>query len=832
MADGDDENRAAAMSTRDRLALAPEALRRRCDPASLGFDTTAAVAPADGAAGQERALRAIDFAVAVAQRGYNVFATGPDGTGKRDTVEARLRAHARVRPAPPDIVFLFNFEQPARPHCAALPPGGGGRLARSMAGFVASAAAEIPRAFESESYQHRRAGAFAPLEAERQRLLDEVRSFAREHSLELEVTPAGAMMIAVIGGQRVSPEQFAQLPEEKRRELEASSHQVEERMGAVMPALREIDARARERISALDREVVLFAVGHLIDEIKREHGGVPDLAAWLDRVREDVIDNYGGFLPEVAPTHAAGPQRPPASDVFRARYEVNVFVTSESDHAPVIVERNPTFARLFGRIEFETAFGAAVTDHRRIVSGAVHRASGGYLVLRAADVLRQPFVWDKLKETLRSARAQLENPGEQLMVFPITTLTPDPVPLDLKVVLIGPADLYELMHGADEDLRELFRVRADFDVQMPWGEHEPEQYAAFVSAQVARQSLRHFTARAVALVVEEGARIAANQGKLTTQFQELSDLLTEANHWAADAGAEIVDAEHIERALRERRGRSDLVEQRLAEMVDEGTVHIELAGEAVGQLNGLAVVFVGNHAFGHPARITAATAPGGGELVSIDRESKLSGRIHDKGFLTLRGYLEQHYGNGVPLSLSASLTFEQSYGMTEGDSASSSELYALLSSLAQAPIAQGIAVTGSVDQHGRVQAVGGVTEKIEGFFAACERAGLTGEQGVVVPASNRRHLMLAEPVVASVAAGRFNVWAVATVDEGIEILTGLPAGERLEDGGYSPGSIHARVHDRLRAMAAATREWSHAGHAPVAAPAGPQDDGEPATPAP
>jgi predicted ATP-dependent protease len=392
-------------------------------------------------------------------------------------------------------------------------------------------------------------------------------------------------------------------------------------------------------------------------------------------------------------------------------------------------------------------------------------------------------------------------------------LTPDPVPLDVKVVLVGPAELYALMHAADEDVRELFRVRADFDVQMPWGDEEPAQYAAFISGEVARQGLRHFGADAVARVVEEGAREAAHQGRLSTRFEEIAELLTEASHWAAHAGSEIVGAEHVEQAVRERRGRSDLVEQRLAEMVDEGTVHIELAGEAVGQLNGLAVISIGDYAFGRPARITATTAPGGGELVSIDRESRLSGSIHTKGFLTLRGYLEQRYGNGVPLSLSASLTFEQSYGMTEGDSASSTELYALLSSLADAPIAQGVAVTGSVDQYGHVQAVGGVTEKIEGFFAACARGGLTGEQGVVIPAANRRHLMLEAPVIDAVAAGRFRVWAVENVDQGIEILTGVDAGERRHDGSYPEGSIHHRVQDRLVAMAAAAREWSRDGAA-------------------
>ena len=654
-----------------------------------------------------------------------------------------------------------------------------------------------------------------------------MRSFARTQGLELEITPAGARMVAMAGGQRVTPEQFDQLPEQARRQIEAASRQVEERMAGVLPALRDIDTRARERLAALDRDVVLFAVGHLIDDVKHEHADVPEIVSWLDRVREDVIDNYRGFLPESEQSRPQPQFGPPArrgADAFRARYVVNVFASSEAQSAPVIVERNPTFARLFGRIEFEPTFGAAATDHRHIVAGAIHRANGGYLVLRASDILRQPFVWEKLKEALRTAQAQVENPSEQMTMFPTATLTPDPVALDVKVALIGSAELYELMHTADEDVRELFRVRADFDLQMPWGDDEPAQYAAFVSGHVARAGLHHFGADAVARIVEEGAREAANQGKLSTHFQHIADLLTEASHWAARADAEIVGAEHVERAVRERRGRSDLVEQRLAEMVDEGTLHIELTGQQVGQLNGLAVITAGDHAFGHPARITATTAPGGGELISIDRESKLSGRIHDKGFLTLRGYLEQRYGNGVPLSLSASLTFEQSYGMTEGDSASSSELYALLSSLAEAPISQGIAVTGSVDQHGRVQAVGGVTEKIEGFFAACRRSGLTGEQGVVIPATNRRHLMLDDAVVAAVADGRFHVWAVETVDQGIEILTGVGAGERRDDAGYPEGSVHRLVQDRLEAMAAVARAWAR--NAPEEPNRRPSPDGE------
>lgn len=796
-----------SVNARERLRLTPEDLRRRCDPATLGFRTTAEVAPEYGAVGQERALRSLDFAVGVSQLGYNVFATGPAGTGKRETIEARLGEHARSQPPARDIVFLFNFEEPGKPLCATLAAGQGRRLERAMAAFVQQAGREIPKAFESESYRRRRLEAVEPLEHQHQEILEQVRAFARSRGLELEMTPAGAVTIPLVHGKPVTPREFQELPEETRKQLNNAGREVQERMSSIVPELRAIDAQVHERVSELDREVVLFAVGHLIDELKQDYADSQPVSAWLELAREDVVANFAGFLAEEEQTQAAMSMRAMFGrgiEVFRARYEVNLFVTREQDEVPVLVERNPTFARLFGRIEFETTLGAAVTDHRHIKSGAIHAASGGYMILRAEDVLRQPFVWDKLKEIVRTGSARVESLGEQFTLLPMATLTPDPVPVEVKIVLTGSGELYQLMHALDEDVAELFRVRADFDTQMEWTQ---ATYCAFISAEVARNGLRHFDAGAAARTIEHGARRAAHQGKLTTRLVEIADLVTEANHWAGHAGSELVKGEHVERAIRERRGRSDLIEQRLAEMVEEGTIHIELGGHAIGQLNGLAVVALGDYAFGHPARITATTATGGGELVSIDRESKLSGRIHDKGFLTLRGYLEQHYGNGLPLVLSASITFEQSYAGLEGDSAASSELYTLLSSLAEAPIEQGIAVTGSVDQHGRIQAVGGATEKVEGFFDACERAGLTGEQGVIIPASNRRHLMLEERVIEAVREGRFHVWAVERVDQGIELLTGLPAGKRDSDGSYPDGTLHRRVQDRLTAMARAAREW-------------------------
>lgn len=799
------------MSDRERLRLDAEQLRRRCDPATLPFATTAEVEPSDGATGQQRAVRAIDFAVRAPQLGYNVFATGPAGVSKRETIEMQLRAHARTQPAPEDVVFLFNFEEPSRPLCVTLPARQGRRLARMMAEFVAQASREIPHAFESESYRRRRSEVTEPFEREREEMLEQIRSFSRSRGLDLEVTPAGVASIPLVHGRPVTPSEFQQLPEQTRKQLSAAGHEVELRMNTVVPALREIESRARERMRALDREVVLFAVGHLIEEIKREHAGSEMLCSWLERAREDVVDNYGGFLADAEQAQMAAPMRAVLGrgmEAFHARYEVNAFVAGEQDGAPVVVERNPTFARLFGRIEFETTLGLASTDHRHIRAGSIHEAAGGYMILRAEDVLRQPFVWDRLKEILRTGEARVENFGEQFTLFPTATLTPDPVPVRVKIVLTGSLQLYELMHALDEDLADLFRVRADFDVQMPWTEEEPARYAGFVSALVAREGLLHFDADAIARIVEDGARRAAHQGRLSTRYEQISDLVIESSHWAAADGAELVGGDHVERALRERRERCDLIERHLAEMVDEDVLHVELTGGALGQINGLAVLGLGDYAFAHPARITATTAIGSGEVLSIDRESKLTGKIHDKGFLSLRGYLEQRYGGQRPLALSASLTFEQSYSGLDGDSASSAELYALLSSLAETPLDQGIAVTGSVDQHGRVQAVGGVTEKVEGFFDACDRAGLTGERGVIVPASNVKHLMLDDRVISAVREGRFHVWAIERVEQGMELLTGLPAGELAADGTYPEGSLHRRVQDRLLSMARAAQEWS------------------------
>ena len=487
-----------------------------------------------------------------------------------------------------------------------------------------------------------------------------------------------------------------------------------------------------------------------------------------------------------------------------ARYDVNVFVSHDSDaHAPVVIETNPTYPNLFGRIEHQGLLGGAfVTDHRLLRPGAVHRANGGYLMLPAAEILAQSFVWLKLKEILQMGRIRLENPAEQYALVPMTTLTPEAIELDLKVVLVGSPQLYELAYQYDDDVRKLFRVKAEFDWRVPWDEEGVHGYARFLSSQVRMNDLRHFDAGATARVIEHGARLAEDRERLSTRFVDIAGLAAEASHWAGLAGSRLVRSEHVERAINQKVRRSDLIEQRLLEMVAEGTIMLDFDGARIGQVNGLSVISLGDYSFGRPMRITASAGPGRGALISIERETELSGHIHDKGFLILSGYLRSRYGGERRLAVSAQLVFEQAYENIDGDSAASAELYALLSELARAPLRQDIAVTGSVNQHGELQAIGGVNEKIEGFHRACRIGGFTGRQGVIIPVANIRNLMLSREVVESVAAGQFHVWSASAIDEGLELLTGIPAGARRENGHYPEGTIHARVEERLEGWAA------------------------------
>ncbi len=784
------------------------ALRRTDAAEALGFGSTEEVEPLDGTVGQARANEAISFGLEAEMAGYNIFATGPVGVGKRTSLEAHLHEHARHRAAPGDWVYVHNFREPRRPIAVTLASGRGPRLAADMRRFLEDAGRELAAAFESDTYAGRQREVTEPIEREQESAMAELREQAQAGGIAVELTPAGVMTVPLRDGHPITPAEFAQLPEPVRARYQAALEDLGPRLQAFLTKMRGLQRDARERLRGLEREVALFAVGHLIDELKERYAESGKLVEWLAAVAEDVTENLGQFqtggresgseAPSPLAAAIAG-----ASEPALARYEVNVFVAHDSDGgAPVVAETNPTYSNLFGRLEHQGVLGGGfVTDHRMLRPGAVHRANGGYLMLPAAEVLGQPLVWLKLKEVLRAGQIRLENLAEQYALFPTATLTPEPIELDLKVVLVGSPRLYELAYMLDEDVRKLFRVKAEFDWRVPWDEGGVRGYASFLSSQARSAGLRHFDAGAVARVVEHGARLAESREWLSTRFVEIAGLAAEASHWASRDGSELVRAEHVERAIERKILRSNLIEERLLEMVAEGTLMLDFDGERVGQVNGLSVLDLGDYTFGHPVRITATAGPGRGALMSIERETELSGHIHDKGFLTLSGYLRERYGSERRIALAATLTFEQSYEHIDGDSAASAELYALLSELAGVPLRQDVAVTGSVNQHGELQAIGGVNEKIEGFYRACKLRELTGRQGVIIPESNVRHLMLAGEVVDSVRAGRFHVWSARDVDEGIELLTGIPAGSRGENGSFPDRTLHARVEERLERWA-------------------------------
>jgi len=786
----------AAEQGRRRLELRPERLRRRVDPGRLRFASTAEVEPLIGTVGQQRALDAIDFGLAVSSRGFNLFVAGEPGSGRLTTVLDTLAARAAAMPAPADWVYVHNFASPDRPRAISLPAGSGARLAQAMGGLVEALEREIPRAFESEEYERRRRELAGELAARRAVLEQELDAYAREHGFAVQQTLAGVVSVPLVDGKPLSREEFERLPEDERQRITRGSVELEERVAGFLHQLRALQKEQAERVQSLDRDIALFAVGPLFRELEDAYREQPAVLGFLAEVKEDVLAHVpelrNGAEPEL-PLGLLGGRRHEL-----AQYRVNVLVENAArGGAPVVVERNPTYYNLAGRVQYRAAFGAMVTDFREIKSGALHRANGGFLVLEALDVLRHPFAWDALKRALRGQEVRIENLGEELSALPSASLRPEPIPLDVKVVLLGSTQLFHLLYALDEDFRELFKVKAHFSPELEWTSDHERNYAAFVSRCVRDGDLLDFDRAAVGRVIEHGGRLRESQRKLSARLGEIADLVAEASFRARQAGRELVTAEDVTFAVRKREYRANLLEERIRELIADGTIAIETSGERVGQVNGLSVLELGDYSFGIPSRVSARVAVGRGKVASIEREIELSGPIHSKGVLILSGYLAATYGQERPLALAASLTFEQSYDEVEGDSASSTELYALLSALADLPLDQGIAVTGSVDQAGRVQAVGGVTRKVEGYFATCKAKGLTGSQGVVVPAANVRNLMLDDEVVEAVRAGRFHIWAVRTVDEGIALLTGRPAGRRATDGRYPPGSVHGLVAARL-----------------------------------
>lgn len=782
-------------------------LRERLNPDELGFETTAEVPPIEGILGQDRALRALEFGLHVDTNGYHLYAAGLPGTGKMTAIESSLATVRGKRPKPEDWCYVHNFEEPDQPRAIALPAGKGAQLAHDMQHLIEAAKEAIPGAFQSEDYARRRAEAVREFEERSEQMSRQVEEKARRQGFAIEATAVGIVTAPLVDGRPLAKEEFNRLPEEKRRILQQQGEQLQEQLEQALRRGRALEHEARARVEQLDREIARIAVGPPLDELHQKYADLPQVVDYLERVRGDIPDHLGDF------------RRPEAEDreAFLAallredhlvRYRVNLFVdNSHTQGAPVLVEHQPTYYNLFGRIDYRSRLGGMVTDCTMIKAGAIHRANGGYLVLQARDVLTSLASWETLKRTLRSGEARIENLGEQYSAIPTATIRPKPIPIELKVVLVGPPLLYDLLNTFDEDFRRLFGVRADFDVDMDRSKDHVALYAGFLSSLSHRENLKPFHKGAVAGIIDFAARTAGHQQRLSARFLELARLAREASFWASRNGNSAVMAEDVEKAIAEHEYRASSLEERLRRQVLEQTVRIDTEGTVPAQVNGLSVVDLGDHAFGRPACITARTAPGTQGVVNIEREIELSGRIHSKGVLILAGYLAGKYAQDEPLALSASLTFEQTYDEVEGDSASSAELYALISSLSGLPLKQGIAVTGAVNQRGQIQAVGGVNEKIEGFFRICKERGLSGEQGVIIPQDNVKHLMLKDEVVEAVRDGKFHVWGVQSVDQGIELLTGVPAGERRADGSYPPGTVNCLVDHRLKVFAERLKEF-------------------------
>jgi lon-related putative ATP-dependent protease len=775
--------------------LAPADLNRACDTDRFPFKTTAELGLTRRIIGQPRGTRSIEFGIGIKSPGFNIYVLGPTGTGRTTTIERFLREKAAAEPVPRDWVYVQNFEDPRRPRAITLPAGMGNQLRDDLAQLIGALGREIPKAFETDEYSDARAEVAERLENDRNRAFQTLQQQAAESNCAILRTPDGLVVAPLVEGEPIRMEAYQALPEEERQQLDAARRAVERNLEGTLKAVAELEQAARSEVVALDQRVAASVVDHYLQALRAKYGAEEEALLHFDLVRQDIIENVTDFRPGDEPSSGDKP----TDDPLR-RYVVNVIVdNSTASGAPVLVESNPTYHNLVGRIEYEMRFGVPTTSFANIKAASLHRANGGYLVLRAADVLTNPHAWRALKRALNDQLVTIEELAAESLAT--KTLDPEPIPLDIKIILMGSPALYYSLFAAEEDFGKLFKVRADFDSEMDRTIENEDEFARFVAARCHEEGLCHFDRQAVGKMVEFGSRLAGSQNKLVTRFGIVADVVREASFWAQQAGRDIVQLEDVRSAIHERTYRADLVQAFLRREVIENHLFIDTTGAAIGQVNGLSIIQLGDYTFAQPARITAQTHMGRAGLVSIEREVELAGPLHNRGVLTLAGYLGGTYAQHHPLSLSASITFEQNYRGIEGDSASSAELYALLSSLAQLPIAQGIAVTGSVNQWGQVQPIGGVTEKIEGFYDLCAARGLTGEQGVVIPAANRADVTLREDVIEAVSAGRYHVWAVETIDQGLELLTGVPAGERQPDGSYPEGTIHRRVQNRLYQLA-------------------------------
>ncbi len=768
-----------------------EKLYHPCEIEKISCETTKEIEPLEEFIGQPRALKALDFGLNMESRGFNIYAAGPPGTGKMTLIRNKLEELAKSKPTPSDWVYVNNFEDSSSPHAIELPPGMGKELKNDMENLLKNVKREIQRAFESDSYVSRRDEIVKKYERKKEELLRKLSERAQEMGFVLQPGPVGFLIIPTVGGKPLTPQEFQMLREDMKEKIQKNREIIEKELSETLKEIRKLDKALHEELSKMDQEVANFAINHLFDDLINKYNDLPKVVKYLQDTKRDMLENLSLFRAQekqqiVTPIHPL------------EKYKVNLLVDNSQTHgAPVVFEPIPNYNNLIGRIEKESHLGTLITHFTLISPGAFHRANGGYLVLDILDVFKHPFAYDALKSTLKAGKILIEDIVERYGYVSTRSLKPEPIPLNVKVILVGDSYIYQVLNALDPDFPELFKVKAHFDTEMSRVDENIHHYASFIASLCEKENLKHFKREAIAKIVEYGSRLVADQRKLTTRFSDIADIVREASYWAMKDGEELVGREHVERALEERVFRHDLYEEKIRELIARDVIMISTEGESVGVVNGLAVLNVGDYTFGKPVRITVSVSPGREGVVDVEKESGLGGKIHTKGVLIWGGYLANQYAFKNPLTLTGRIAFEQSYSGVEGDSASCAELCALLSKLAEVPIKQHFAITGSVNQKGEIQPIGGVNEKIEGFFRVCKEKGLTGNQGVIIPYQNIDNLMLDKEVLKAVDEGRFHIYAVKHVDEALEILTGIPAGKRLPNGTFEKGTIHHKVQEKL-----------------------------------
>jgi lon-related putative ATP-dependent protease len=776
------------------VPLPPSRLRKGCDPAMFDFGSTAEVEPLDGVIGQERAVRSITLGLNMHRSGYNIFVTGLEGSGKRTIVQDIVSKHARTRSAPDDWCMVNNFEDQFRPRAVRLPTGNATLFCRSVERLVRALQIKLPGEFESDAFKESMRGLLARFREREQQIMQQLGKLAEAKGIQIAKSEEGLQPIPLADGKPMTREQFKQLPEDRQATINEALTQVGVQMGNSFTEIAKLKQSHQKGVGQLMRDTALRLVKERIDPIRSDYAECEQIQLYLDAVQNDIVEEVDKFIaPE---NHQKAPETPMPAFSFD-KYKVNVLVDNRSlQGAPVVFEPNPSFQNLFGHIDRKTAMGGVVTDFTMVQAGSMLRANGGYLIVEVESILMDPQAWETLKRSLQNKQLYIQDMARGPVMFP-GSLRPHPIALNVKVILVGSHRTFEQLQNHDPKFNKIFKVRADFDYETEMTTDTAQQYARFISRVCKENGLLPFAPDAVGAVVEVGGKIAAHQNRLSLRFGALVGTIQEADYWARQQKADVVTGDHVARAMQEYRFRYNLYEEKIHTSYAEDTILMDVDGAVVGQVNALAVHQMGEIAFGRPSRITAETFMGTHGIVNIEREANMSGNTHDKGVLILSGYLGRTFARNYPLSLAISITFEQSYSGIDGDSASSTELYAILSSLSGLPIQQGIAVTGSVNQKGCIQAVGGVNEKIEGFFDVCNAKGLTGRQGVMIPKANVKNLMLKRAVVKAVEQERFSIWPVETIEQGIETLTGTPAGEAGAQGDFPADSVFGKVQAQL-----------------------------------